>query len=347
MRLGKLHKLFDIGRYMRLAHDFNTPWRALLAASGMLSGKHVLTTRNDEKMIVDRSDLPLWDAYFHGHKCSVEIANGMFHVIPESNVHADYYVKGSGCGFTWMPARHARQVPKLLSELQNRESRVYSQHGEDGVIQAIIEEIPAKHKYVVEFGAYDGVCMSNSRNLIEEHGWNALLIEADSRFYRGLSRLYRDHTRVKTMKCLVTEENINQLFHDAGVPRDFELLSIDVDGPDYYLWKALTDFEPRVVIVEYNSSIDPTIDYVVPKSMMEVLAGTCKEGASLLALCKLAAEKGYVPVYTELHGANVFFIHKDVADKFDTEGVTVESLYQPPQFGVLAGSDAPNGRGYL
>jgi len=347
MRLNKLPGLLDLRKFLKLRQDFRRPWRALMAASGAFSSRFTLVTREGQNMTVDRGDLPVWRAYFSASDCQVKIEQGMFHILPTNPRHPDYFIQGGTNGFTWHPLRHGNgQKPSLVGELEQQEWSVYSQHGEDGVIQALLQRIPVKHNFVVEFGAYDGIYMSNSRYLIEKQDWNAFLIEADPRFYGKLKVLYEGHPRVTIQKQFVSVENINQLFRDAGVPKDFEVLSIDVDGPDYYLWEALTEFEPRIVIVEYNSSIDAAKEYVVPEDKIFEWGGTAKEGASLRAFYNLGLRKGYQPVYSELYGANLFFVHRDVVDSFNIDGISPEALYQPPQFGELAGTAAASGRGY-
>ena len=149
--------------------------------------------------------------------------------------------------------------------------------------------------------------MSNSRYWIKEKGWTAYLIEADTRFYKGLSRLYKGHNRVKYQKAMVDENNINVLFKDADVPKDFEILSIDIDSIDYYVWEALTDFTPKVVMIEYNSSILPDKEYVVPRDKVFEYAGTEKEGASILSFFKLGKSKGYHLVYVNYQG-QIYFL---------------------------------------
>ena len=182
--------------------------------------------------------------------------------------------------------------------------------------------------------------------LIKDHGWHACLIEPDPRFFKKLGQRYSDNPRVTLLNEFIYKENINSLFERAGVPRDFEVLSIDVDGPDYYLWQALTDFEPKIVLVESNPSIPPGHSYVVPETDAFRLSGTAQEGASLQALYELGRRKGYHLVYIELSGANLFFVHDSCLDYFDIAGIEPAILYQPPQFGALAGGTAPNGRGY-
>jgi len=299
-------------------------------------------------MEVDRSDQYAWREYFQPTVCKVEIRDGLFHVSPLNPDHVDYYLKGASNGFTYQAKRwqSADHLP-LVHELEQAERSVYSQHGEDGVIQALLKHIPTKHQYAVEFGAYDGEYMSNSRHLIKDHGWNALLIEPDPRFYKKLHQLYRNTPRVTMLNEFIYKENINSLFKRAAVPKDFDVLSIDVDGPDYYLWQALTEFEPKIVLIEHNPGFPPGVKYIVAEEDAFRLSGTAMEGASLQAFYELGRSKGYHLVYIELSGANLFFVHDSYIDYFDTNGVEPAILYQAPQFGALGGSNAPNGRGYI
>ena len=346
MRLSRLKGL-SFSKYRKLKSDFLNPMSALLASTGLSGKTFTLHTHDGDIMQVDRSDLPAWQEYFNPTVCNVEIQNGLFHVTPMNPEHPDYNIKGASTGFTWQPERwqSASHLP-LINELELAEKSVYSQHGEDGVVQALLKHIPIQHQFVVEFGAYDGDYMSNSRHLIKDHNWSALLIEPDPRFYKKLYKLYQDNPRIKMFNEFIYKENINQLFKRGGVPKYFEVLSIDVDGPDYYLWQALTDFEPKIVILESNPSISANENYIVAEKDAFRLSGTAREGASMLALYELGKKKGYHLVYIELSGANLFFVHNSCIENFDLKGIEPDILYQPPQFGVLAGGSAPNGRGY-
>ncbi len=346
MRLGRLKSLFSLQKFNKLRQDFTTPFKALLAASGVTNKKITLQTHSGQKLDVDRGDLPIWKAYFGSPYCSIKIKQGMFHILPNNHSHPDYFIKGGHATFTWQARRWVKHQAPLLRELEAAEKSVYSQHGEDGVIQALLKEIPPGNQFIVEFGAYDGECMSNSRHLICDHNWQALLIEPDPRFFARLEHLYAKNDRVKTVQAFITTENINQLFADAEVPKKFDVLSIDVDGPDYYLWQALTDYQPAIVLLEYNASIPPDKKYIVPEEQAWKLSGTAREGASILALYELGLQKGYRLIYSELSGANLFFIHESLVENFDLTGLTPDALYQTPQFGELAGGAAPNGRGY-
>lgn len=348
MRLKGLHKLFSCSRYQKLKRDFVSPLRALLASSGVNSKAVSLQTHGGEVMQVNRGDLPLWEHYFRANGCEIRIEQGMFHVLPHNPDHVDYFVKGCNGGVTWQPERWSQGAAArdFIDRLQARERSLWSQHGEDGVLEALMERIPSPGNFIVEFGAYDGICMSNSRYLLAEKGWSALLIEADPRFYKKLHELYRGNDRVITLKSFVTTGNINALFAEAGVPKDFDILSIDIDSIDYYVWEALTEFTPKIVVVECNASIPPDREYVVPKEQAIEYSGTAREGASILSLYELGKRKGYHLLYAELSGANLFFVHEEYRHYFDVGDLQPADIYQPPQFGVLCGGSAPNGRGY-
>lgn len=131
----------------------------------------------------------------------------------------------------------------------------------------------------------------------------------------------------------VTEENIQQLFHKYNVPKNFDLLSIDIDYNDYWVWKAITDYVPRVVVIEYNSSIPPTESKVVPYDPNASWDGTNYFGASLLALRNLGLSKGYTLVGCESRGVNAFFCKRDLVEGIKIKDI--EYLYRPPKYGQI------------
>ena len=351
MRLKYLSNLFNFNRLARLKRDFTQPYKALLASSGVLSSHFNLPVKDGSTLNVSGHDRILWQNYFAPPQCEVVVKDGKFQIIPNDRNLPGYSIEpGHNC-LTFNPQRWNKQALNIpiVKELQQSERKVFSQHGEDGVIETLLKYIPSKHDFLVEFGAHDGVNMSNSRYLIKDRNWSAYLIEADKRFYSALENVYHGHPRVKLQQTFITPENINDLFNHASVPEDFELMSVDIDSIDYLVWEALTQFTPKIVIVEYNSSVRPDTEYIVERSDAFRLGATAKEGASLLAYENLAKRKGYQLIYTELSGSNAFFIHESCKQYFndvDWSQLTTETLYQAPQFGVLAGSDAVNGRGY-
>jgi len=351
MRLKYLPNLFKLRRLTRLRSDFTHPVRALFASSGVFSSGFDLKVKDGTTLNISGQDRTLWQAYFRPVQCDITIEDGKFHITPHDHSLPAYSVLPGHNDITFNPQRWNKDILtiSIIEQLQLSEKSVYSQHGEDGVIEALLNYIPTKHKYLVEFGAHDGTNMSNSRYLIKEKNWSALLIEGDKRFFAQLNSLYQNQPGVKTQKTFITPENIDDLFTQAGVPEDFEIMSVDIDSIDYHVWEGLTKFKPKMVIVEYNSLVPADTEYVVERDDAIKLSGTSKEGASLLAYEKLAHKKGYQLIYTELSGANAFFIHASCTQYFpdvDWSQLNTASLYQPPQFGVLAGGKAVNGRGY-
>jgi hypothetical protein len=118
------------------------------------------------------------------------------------------------------------------------------------------------------------------------------------------------------------------LFRDAGVPEEFALLSIDIDGNDYWVWKALDRFRPKVVVIEYNGFLPPPLSKVIPYDPDFQWSGTRYFGASLCALNKLAAERDYSLVYCERRGVNAFFVQREW-----TKGRDPEEVFRPLSYG--------------
>jgi hypothetical protein len=230
-------------------------------------------------------------------------------------------------------------------DLARFERNVNTQFGEDGVLEKIFEVVEPTHRFVVEFGAYDGVTNSNPRNLVVEHGWRGLQIEGDAALAQQLARNYADHPEVKTLHAWVYPGNIEILLEENGVPRDFDLLVIDIDSNDYYVWRAIQSFRPKVVLIEYNPAYPPPERAVVDFHPMNYWDGTDYHGASIQSLVDLAARKGYELVYGNQAGNNLFFVDAPYFPRFGIRDNSPERFYHPPAFGLTTGGRAPNGRG--
>src|SRR5262247_1143084 len=145
---------------------------------------------------------------------------------------------------------------------------VYSQFGEDGIIEAVFSKIGVENKWCFECGATDGVFFSNTRRLVEQ-GWQAVLVEADPKHFDRLRKLCDpDGAAVMSVlfdaegfryitpqfalwHCKATTEgetSISSILKASYAPADIDLLIIDVDGQDYHLWNQLLDYQPRVVL---------------------------------------------------------------------------------------------------
>jgi|tagenome__1003787_1003787.scaffolds.fasta_scaffold20814378_2 hypothetical protein len=215
----------------------------------------------------------------------------------------------------------SRGVYPALAELARRygeppdltayELRVFSQNGEDGVLAELLRRTGVSGGGFVEFGAGDGG-EGNTVFLAAVLGWPGVCIEPEPDAYAALERRHRANRRVRTLQAAVTAENVEDLFARAGVPAEPDVLSIDVDGDDYWIWRAMERVRPRIVVIEYNGALDLAEARVAPYRPDARWDHSAGYGASLAALEALGAEKGYALAHTELAGVNAFFVRSDL-----------------------------------
>lgn len=197
-----------------------------------------------------------------------------------------------------------------LSEL---EFQVFSQFGDDGIIQWLVHHLDIENKSFVEFGV-ERYTEANTRFLLFNNKWEGLVIDGDEdniHFIRN--NIESAFFNLKSVCSFITKDNIADLIRSNGFGPNIGLLSIDIDGNDYWVWKALADLHPVIVIVEYNAEfglnpwvIPYQVDFVWNKK-----DATYYSGASLQSLCQLAYEKGYSFVGCNSHGNNAYFIRND------------------------------------
>jgi hypothetical protein len=192
------------------------------------------------------------------------------------------------------------------------ELRVFSQNGEDGVLAEILRRIGVTGGTFAEFGVQDG-SEGTTVFLAQVLGWSGAYLEADPGAYAALERRFSASPRVRTLHAAVEPGNVEALFVQAGVPDEPDVVSIDVDGNDYWIWQALERFRPRVVVIEYNGDLDPASEQVMPYTPGFRWDHSSGYGASLGALEALGAEKGYTLVHTESAGVNAFFVRTELA----------------------------------
>ena len=194
-----------------------------------------------------------------------------------------------------------------LSEL-----RVFSQNGEDGVLFDLINLLGIEVGYFVEVGTGDG-WSCNCRILAESLGWPGVFVEADSEDYSALSERYSQTSRVHTLNSYVTPENFSELLTNSLVPKDFDVLSLDVDGQDFHIWEEMSStFQPKIVIIEVNSALSSSLKVVEKRGISSSNSLTETWGASISAICALAESKGYTALHVEQAGANLFAVRNDV-----------------------------------
>jgi len=226
-------------------------------------------------------------------------------------------------------------------DINLHEKTIYSQHGEDGIIEFIFSRVKTTNKFFVEFGVGDGF-QCNTIYLLEKKGWKGLRmdynlsknIKKDVAFLKKIKQF--KHSRnskfdIKNEK--VTAENIQDLFQKYNVPKNFDLLSIDIDFNDYWVWKAIVNYFPRVVVIEFNSSIPPNVSKVVPYDPDARWDRTNYFGASLLALQKLGLTKGYTLVGCNNQGVNAFFCKSELIKGISVKGI--QNLYKSPKYGQV------------
>lgn len=257
-------------------------------------------------------------------------------------------------------------MKKVLDDEFNinlHERKIYSQNGEDGIIEFIFSKIGITNKFSVEFGVGNGF-ECNTVYLLERKGWKGLMmdygadqqirwkcviqkawsnrklglidnVKKDMRFLKKIiGRTKRSSYFERDVKIeKVTAENIQNLFQKYNVPQNFDLLSIDIDFNDYWVWKAIVDYHPRVVVIEYNSSIPPTESRVVPYDPEAKWDGTNYFGASLLALKNLGLTKGYTLVGCDNSGVNAFFCQSELLREMKLNDI--QALYRPPKYGQI------------
>ena len=223
-------------------------------------------------------------------------------------------------------------APGMAAE--DREFRVFSQWGEDGIIQYLIRHVPIGRKLFVEFGV-ENYQESNTRFLLTNNHWAGLVIDGSA---SNIEFVKRDTiywaTNLKAEQAFVTAENINGILRAAGIAGDIGLLSVDIDGNDYWLWEAIDSISPRIVICEYNSHFGPDARVSTPydPAFVRDSAHFSKiyYGASLAALNSLAQAKGYSLVASNGAGNNAFFARNDVRGSLPV--LSCAQAYRRPVF---------------
>lgn len=211
----------------------------------------------------------------------------------------------------------SRQVAALPEDapLAQREFQVHSQWGEDGLIDHLVRHVPVERQVFVEFGveSYDE---ANTRFLLTQQHWAGLVIEADRDRLQRLrqSSIYWRHN-LKAVDAMVTRDNINELLQHNGVTGPIGLLSIDIDGMDFWVWQAIERIEPAIVVIEYNHRFGPeasvSTPYAADFDRRAAHHSICYYGASLEALHRLGRRKGYDLVGCGSAGLNAFFVRRD------------------------------------
>lgn len=203
-------------------------------------------------------------------------------------------------------ARILRNWTDDADDLSAHEARVLSQNGEDGVLAEILRRLGRRRGRFVEIGAHAEE--ANCLFLADALGFGGAFIDADAAQVARLQRKYASRADVRLACARVTAKNVHELLGSLGVQSEFDVLSIDIDGNDYWIWRALTDYSPAVVVIEHNAALPAGKPVVQRYDEAYEWDGTNQFGASRLAMIELGRSKGYRLVHTDLTGVNLFFV---------------------------------------
>jgi hypothetical protein len=204
---------------------------------------------------------------------------------------------------------------------------ITSEHGEDGIIEKIFDIIGEEKKWCVELGALNGVHGSNVWHLVKEREWSGVLIEADQTYFEKLQQEYVGLNTVHCVNAFVSFEgsdSLDHIFARTPLPKTFDLFSLDIDGNEYHLWDSLTEYRPRVMVVEFNPSIPNDVVFVQPRDMKVF------QGSSLRALIELGKRKGYELVAA--NEVNAFFVVKELFPKFGIVDNSIDARHTDHQY---------------
>jgi len=214
--------------------------------------------------------------------------------------------------------------------------KVYSQNDEDGIIEEIFNRIGITNKTFIEFGVQNGL-ESNGHFLLHK-GWRGLWIEGSKKYCEKIQKIFKGPLKQKQLtlaNSFITAENINEIIGKNFATPQIDLLSIDIDGNDYHVWKAIKCVSPRVVVIEYNALFPPKHEWIMPYNASHVWDKSDNMGASLKSLETLAETLGYQLVGTNLNGTNAFFVKKELTGDLFILPATSEKLYNPARYNVV------------
>lgn len=212
---------------------------------------------------------------------------------------------------------------KKSKDIKDYEVKIFSQFGEDGIINFLIKELNIKNKKFIEIGT-ENYEESNTRFLLENNNWQGLIVDGSEKninYIKNQSYYWRQNILAKY--SFITRENINQIIKDFTVNDDVGLLSIDIDGNDYWIWEKINIIKPSMVVIEYNARLGAersiTVPYDKDFDRIKKHFSSIYFGCSLKALWKLGKTKGYSLIYTNKNGNNAFFIKDTILTNCNSE----------------------------
>ncbi|HEY4374116.1 MAG TPA: hypothetical protein VGN52_19485 [Burkholderiales bacterium] len=215
-------------------------------------------------------------------------------------------------------------------------AKVYSQNDEDGILAEIFRRIGVRHKTFVEFGVGDG--LENNTAWLLAQGWRGLWMDGGDENAKMISYGFQpliERGVLQFRQAFITRDNVDELIAGAGLGAEIDLLSIDVDGNDLYLWEAINCISPRVVSIEYNAKFPPPAAWRIAYNPTHTWKGDDYMGASLGAIQRVAQAKGYRLAGCNLAGVNCFYVREDLAYGHFAEPASPEHLYQPARYDLI------------
>ncbi|MEO6056995.1 MAG: hypothetical protein ABIQ49_09165 [Gemmatimonadales bacterium] len=217
--------------------------------------------------------------------------------------------------------------------LARYEAQVFSQSGEDGILGEIFRRIGSSDRRFVEIGVGNG--LENNTTYLLAGGWRGVWLEGSALAVREARKHFQaplSRGDLVIEETIVTAESVGPSLATAGVPTEFDLLSIDVDRNTYYVWEALAGYRPRVVVVEYNSTMPPSDEWVVAYAPEKLWNRSNHFGASLRSYEMLGRRLGYALVGCGLAGTNAFFVREELLAHHFLPPYTADNHYEPPRY---------------
>lgn len=232
-----------------------------------------------------------------------------------------------------------------VEELLRHQRKFYSREGEDGLLAYVLRKLPSRTGWCVEFGAWDGKSESNTHYLISEMGYHGIMIEADPSKFKSLCENMKRYDTI-CINAFVRSQgpsSLDCILRQTPIPKDFDLLSIDVDGEDYQVWKHLANYEPKVVIVEINTRDKPGVMRVHNQAsqVLKGKSGTSSlstmgtygyTGTSISAMTEMASKKGY-SLLANVH-CNAVYVKREFLHLFYEREVAPEEVFLYVEHGI-------------
>jgi hypothetical protein len=238
---------------------------------------------------------------------------------------------------------------KEIAKLSDAEFQVFSQFGDDGIIQYLVNNLPIKNKTFVEFGV-ENYRESNTRFLLINDNWSGLVIEGNPKMVKEIkcdpiSTFYD----LQVENSFIDAGNINAIIEKANFRRDLGILSVDIDGVDYWVLKNIVTVEPRILIVEYNSLFGFQDAFTVPYDPQFVRGQLFPfnfYGSSLKSIYDLAVSMNYSFIGCNSAGNNAYFVKNDIVGELPLNVITLEEGYVFASFTEVWDNDGVPLRGY-